>query len=36
MIGWLLIGIGIGGIAGVLVMSLMFVAKKRDEGMEMK
>ena len=31
MIGWLLIGVGIGGIAGVLVMSLMVVGKGADD-----
>ena len=30
MIGWSLIGIGIGGIAGVLVMSLMIVGRESD------
>jgi len=34
MIGWLLIGIGIGVIAGVLVMSLMVVGKGPDNWME--
>jgi len=35
MIGWLLIGMGIGGVVGVVVMSMLFVAKDADEGMRM-